>query len=217
MSSDPDSLPIAVTLSKIHASGGALILPDLLGPDAVAELEAESRFARAAGQRNELEVSDGAEGRGGNPARALRSAHGGDVQRRLFGAPSLVSALERSCGLTVNPTGGGTYSYYEYPGDFLALHRDIVTCDLTVITCLNETGGATRGGLLVYPRHINDPLSKVRAAGRTAATPVTICYGVSAALLGGVVPHEVTGMEPGQERIVSVMCYRVLLAGNPPS
>ncbi len=80
-------LPAAVALSKIHACGGALILTDLLGSEALAELQAESRVRRATRQRNELAVSDGAEGRGGNPARALRSANGGDVQWRLFSAP----------------------------------------------------------------------------------------------------------------------------------
>jgi hypothetical protein len=202
--------PTAIASSKIHACGGALILADLLGAMALAELEAESRVRRAESQRNELAVSDGAEGRGGNPARAMRAANGGDVQWRLFSALNLVDTVGRSCGLTLTPTGGGTYTYYEYSGDFLALHRDNDTCDLTVLTCLHDTCGATRGGLLVYPQHIGVPLSQVRAAGRAAAIRVTIGCGVSAALLGGVVPHEVSGMELGQERIVSVMCYRIL-------
>jgi hypothetical protein len=47
------------------------------------------------------------------------------------------------------PTGGRTYTYYEQPGDFLALYREIVTCDLAVIACLVDTGKASAGGGLL--------------------------------------------------------------------
>jgi hypothetical protein len=116
--------------------------------------------------------------------------------------------------LAVAPTGGGTYTYYEQPGDFLALHRDIVRCDLAAITCLSEACATPGGGLLVYPRHATEPLSGARAAGRTAATRVPLGPGDTATLLGGIVPHEVTAMQAGQERIVSVMCYRLPAGGS---
>jgi hypothetical protein len=36
------------------------------------------------------------------------------------------------CGVTVEPTGAGTFSYYEQADDFLALHRDVDSCDVTL-------------------------------------------------------------------------------------
>jgi hypothetical protein len=218
MSSDLflSELPGEITVSQLYASGGVLNIPGLVAADAVAELEAEALSARSAGRRNVLAVSDAAEGRGGNPDRAFTSAHARFVQWRLYSAPALVASLVRTCEIVATPTGGGTYSYYEQAGDFLGLHRDILTCDLTVITCLRDTGAATGvGALLVYSKHMNEPLARARAAGRAAATEVPIPRGETVALLGGAVPHEVTPMQPGQERIVSVMCFRIAVTGDP--
>jgi hypothetical protein len=219
MSSDlcSSGVPAAITASGLYANGGVLHLPGLLAADQVAELEADARSVRPAGMRNVLAVSAADEKRGGNPDRAFTSAHASHVQWRLYSSPALVASLVRVCGIAATPTGGGTYSYYEQDGDFLGLHRDIVTCDLTVITCLRETGAASGGGaLLVYSQYMNEPLARARAAGRAAATQVLLGRGETVALLGGAVPHEVTGMLPGQERIVSVMCYRIAGTGDPP-
>jgi hypothetical protein len=218
MSSDIYSaeLPAEITASQLYANGGVLNISSLLAADALAGLEAEALCARPAGRRNVLAVSDAAEGRGGNPDRAFTTAHARAVQWQLFSDSALVASLVRICGLAAAPTGGGTYSYYEQAGDFLGLHRDILTCDLTVITCLRETGPEPGGGgLLVYTRHLNEPLTRARVAGKSTATPVPIGRGETIALLGGVVPHEVTPMQPGQERIVSIMCYRITVAGHP--
>jgi len=194
------------------------MFPDLLSVESLAELEADARFVRGGGRRNELAISEALQERGGNPARAFLSAGASYVQWRLFSAPALVQLIARRCGLSIEPTGGGTYTYYEQAGDFLALHRDILSCDLTVLTCLLNTGGETGGGrLLVYPQHIKEPLARTRAAGREAGIPVQLERGMSMALLGGWVPHEVTAMQSNQERVVSIMCYRILLEGGLPS
>lgn len=207
-------IPPEIVASPLYAAGGFAIIPGLLAADVLAELLAEALSARPTGQRNALAVSDRTEGRGGSPARAFTSAHGRALQWRLFSAPALIASLSQMCGLAVVPAGSGTYTYYQ-PGDFLALHRDIVTCDLAAITCLSETGATTGcGGLLVYPGHATEPLSRARAAGRAAATPAPLGRGDTAALLGGIVPHEVSPMQPGQERIVSVMCYRISAAAG---
>jgi hypothetical protein len=211
-------IPREIAASELYSSGGFVIIPDLLGAGGLAELIAEAYSARPGAQRNTLAVSDGTEGRGGAPGRAFTSAHGGAVQWRLFNAPALLASLRRICGIGAVPTGGGTYTYYEQPGDFLALHRDIVTCDLAVITCLADTAEASAGGgLLVYPEHIRQPLTSARAAGMGAATPVPLGRGETVALLGGIVPHEVAPMQPGKERIVSVMCYHLAASSNPLS
>lgn len=203
-------LPAEITRSKIFPYGGFLLLPNLLSPDALNELEAEAVCARSGGLRNVWAVSGAAEDRGGNPDRAFTTSQGGELQWEIFSDPALLERLMDVCGLELSPPGGGSYSFYEEPGDFLGLHRDIVRCDLTVICCVGAAGAEPgAGSLLVYSDHMNAPLASARAAGKAAATPAPIGRGESIALLGGFVPHEVTPMLTGQKRIVSVMCYEI--------
>ena len=113
------------------------------------------------------------------------------------------------------PSGHGSYSYYENAGDFLDLHRDKLACDVAVITCLQLKDTPERnasGGLLVYPALAEESLSCVRSSGVTAGIRILLSPGDTIVLLGGIVPHEVTPMMPGQERTVSLMCYRMLSA-----
>jgi hypothetical protein len=125
----------------------------------------------------------------------------------------MAETLGRLCGITVSATGGGTYIYYEEPGDFLAVHRDVVDCDLAVITSLTDSRvDGSAGELVVYPEFIREPLSKVRTAGRTSGTLVPLGRGQTIILLGGIVPHEVAPMCAGQERIVAINCYRAQTA-----
>lgn len=208
--SSPTLAPV-VENSRIYASGGFLRLPGSIAADDLAQLEADALSVRPSGRRNVSVVSDAAEARGGSPDRAFSTAHGGAVHWRIFSAAPYIASLRETCGVACSPAGGGTYSYYG-EGDFLGLHRDIATCDLTVITCLRETGATPAGGVLrVYSRHMTEPLSRARAAGRTASTEAYLGRGESLAVLGGFVPHEVTVMQPGQERIVAIMCYAIPL------
>ena len=202
-------IPSEIEASPLYARGGYAIVPDLIPSAILADLKAEALATRSSGQRNALAYSDATEGRGGAPGRAFTSAHGGRVQWGIYSAPQLIAFLSEMCGLGVRPTGGGTFTYYEQLGDFLALHRDIVACDLAVITCLSETHATRGGGLLLYPDYATHPLSAARAAGPSAATPAPLGPGDSVILLGGIVPHEVAPMQPGHQRIVSVMCYRL--------
>jgi hypothetical protein len=127
----------------------------------------------------------------------------------LHGSATTAEALSQVCELKLTATGGGTYSYYEREGDFLALHRDVLSCDIAMITCLAaHVCGAQAGGLLAYPGGIRDPLSAVRASGRGAGTPVALAPGDTALLLGGLVAHEVTPAAAGQDRVVAINCYR---------
>lgn len=212
MSSDSSlhELSPAIARSRIFVHGGFLLLPSLLPADDLNQLEGEANYARPAGRRNVLPVASGKEERGGNPDRAFTTAAGGPVQWGIFASPAMLARLAQVCGLELSPLGGGSYSFYEQSGDFLGLHRDIVDCDLAVITCVRARGEeAAAGRLLVYSNYMNAPLTSARSAGKAGATPVPMGRGESVALLGGFVPHEVTPMLPGQERIVSVMCYRV--------
>jgi hypothetical protein len=197
--------------SRLFVNGAYLVLPGWISKDALEGLLAEANAARPTALRCSVANSDGTEGRGGSPGRAFRSGPGREFHRRLHASSQITEALGRFCGAPVAPTGGGTYSYYERAGDFLALHRDVVKCDIAVITCLARSDpDRSLGGLLVYPRHIGEPLSKVRAAGRQSAIPVPLGRGDTAVLLGGILPHEVTPLSMGQERIVSINCYRII-------
>ena len=211
-------IPDAIAASKLFSYGGCVMVRELLSPHSLAELSAEAVSAKLAGERNVLAISDDTEGRGGSPGRAFTSAHGGAVQWRLYNSPTLLKLLTELCDVAPAPTGGGTYSFYEQPGDFLAVHRDVLACDLAVITCLSDTGAASAGrGLLAYPGYIREPLSRVREAGVAAGTPVPLRRGDTVVLLGGIVPHEVAPIPPGSERIVSVMCYHLAASSNPLS
>jgi hypothetical protein len=197
--------------SRLYANGGYLLAPGLLGPETLDGLRAEADIARPRGSRGVVAQSDGTEYRGGSPARAYRSAPGEGLHWALHASSRMVDALSRWCGVAAEPTGAGTYSYYEQAGDFLALHRDVVNCDMALITCLTlRDGDGASGGLLVYPNHMHDPISTVRAAGRSAGVAVPMVQGDTVALLGGIVAHEVTPASPSQERIVAIMCYRLV-------
>jgi hypothetical protein len=205
-----------IAASELYAGGGYAVIPSLFTEMEMAELRVEALAARPKGKRNVFTEFVLCEGRGGSPQRAFLSAPGGHAQWRLFSAPAMMASIERITGLTVKPTGGGSYTYYERAGDLLALHRDIETCDLAVITCIEENTATCGGGrLLVYPQYITESLSTVRAAGAAVATTMWLRCGGTMMLLGGMVPHEVTPMGPGENRIVSVMCFRVLSVNAP--
>jgi hypothetical protein len=132
------------------------------------------------------------------------------VHLALHGSQQLADALGQLCGIAMTSTGGGTYSFYEQEGDFLALHRDIVSCDVALITCLSQRlSEQPAGGLLVYPSRHHQWLSQVRSAGRAAGVSVSLVPGDTAILLGGLVPHEVTPVAAGQGRVVAINCYRL--------
>lgn len=202
--------PPEVLGSRILENGGLFVVAGLFDEETLARLRSEAESLRGEAVRQYVADSDGTDGRGGSPARSFRSGRGGDLHWGLHGSPQMIETLGRMCGASVAPSGSGTYSFYEQPGDFLALHRDILQCDVAVITCLTrrDAAGAT-GELTVYPSLIREPLSVVRAAGRVYGRPVAIDRGQTVILLGGLVPHEVTPTAEGQERIVAINCYRI--------
>jgi len=204
-----NEIPPELARSPLLAAGGYRVITGLIDDATLDGLLEEALAVRPQATRGVVEESDGTEGRGGNPARAFRSGPGRQLHWRLHGCAEMAEALTRICGVPVAATGGGTYSYYETAGDFLALHRDVVRCDVAVITCLSlRLADDSAGGLYVYPDRLHEPLSKIRAAGRAAGRTAPLGRGQTIVLFGGILPHEVTPMAAGQERIVSVMCYK---------
>jgi hypothetical protein len=209
--------PAEVLQSRLLAGGGYLVVRGLFDEQTLRDLRAEADLVRFESERMLLAESDGTEGRGGYPARAYRSGPGGDLHWALHGCQQMTETLAGVCELRVTPTGSGTYSYYEEPGDFLAIHRDVLQCDIAVITSLTECSmDRTEGELVVYPDFMREPLSAVRAAGRSAGRSIPLDRGHTMILLGGIVPHEVAPARPGQERIVAINCYRALTVPPGP-
>jgi hypothetical protein len=201
--------PEEILQSPLLAAGGYLVVRGLFDEETLQGLRAEAEIARAEAERMLVADSDGTEGRGGFPARAFLVGSGSDLHWGLHGCQQMAETLGCLCGFAVSATGGGTYSYYEQTGDFLALHRDVLQCDVAVITSLTHCAAdGSTGELVVYPEFIREPLSAVRSAGRASGICVPLDRGHTIILLGGIVPHEVAPTCAGQERIVAINCYR---------
>jgi len=205
--------PPEVLQSQLFATNGYLVVSGLFDEQTLQGLRGEAEHARVGSARHVVPESDGTDGRGGSPARAFRSSQGRELHWNLHGSLEMSAALSNLCGATVCASGCGTYSYYEEPGDFLAIHRDILQCDVATITSLTPSSyGVPTGELTLYPELIREPLSTVRAAGRERAVVVPLDRGHTIILLGGLVPHEVTPTLLGQVRIVALSCYRMSVA-----
>ena len=184
-------------------------LPDLAPASLVAALRLEALQSLAAATPVDVPHSDGPDGRGGNPRRKLLTAPAGPVQHGWYHSPALHRQLEQIAGVRLQPTGsGGTFSYYVRPGDHITIHRDILTCDFTLITCVLATPGHGHAGHLVFwPTRRDEPLAAIRANPGPGAELLELASGRSAALFGGLIPHAVLPVAPGQRRIVSLLCF----------
>ena len=192
-------------------AGGVTVFDGLPDPRTCQALCDEAYDAYPEAARQELAADDHADGRGGTPARALSTAGGGPAQDALYGASWLRDHLSRLCGCAIAPSGNrGSYSYYVQPGDFLGLHLDVDTCDVTLITVLQDATDPhdAAGGLVVYPRHLGAPLGLLRAAAHDGGELIKARPGQSIVILGGLVPHRVQPLgDPGQ-RVISALCFR---------
>jgi hypothetical protein len=172
--------------------------------------EATSVFPTA--QVSDVAVSDREEIRGGNPARRFLSAPGGSVQDAFYNATWMIDFLRGVTGTFLIPAGRrGTYTYYARPGDYLALHRDVETCDVAVITCLyNNAGLADGGGVLnLYPDRLFEKLSVIRETPEHGVTRIRLLPGQTLVMLGGIIPHALMPVNNKQVRIISVLCYGI--------
>jgi hypothetical protein len=209
----PRPLPRAIRDSALMKVGGCAIFDHLPGAGACTRLLAESRLCLHGAVACAIATSDDEEVRGGNPARRFISAGGGDEQGAFFHNPETTRFLTGICNAPVRPTGeSGTYTYYARPGDHLALHRDIETCDIAVVTSLldrhrdERTGGLTR----FYPERQHELLSRIRATPSDGAVSVRLPVGSTMVMFGGLVPHLIEPLASGELRIVSILCFRVL-------
>ncbi len=204
-----EQLPQRVLSSALLQKGGFEVLEGLVDASLQAQLLTEAFSHYSLALPNVVTESDNEDFRGGKPSRRFFSAPGGAVQDTFYHAPQVLHFLHHLTGVRLTPTGQhGTYSYYVSPGDHLALHRDIETCDLTVITCLHSRFSQGQGGILyLYPNHLFEPLSTLRGNPQAGALGINLQPGQSLVFFGGIVPHYLSCIAPEQERIVSVLCY----------
>lgn len=206
--------PDVILNSRLMKKGGYEVFAGLVDSVTLPLMLGEAVALSNEAYDSSVPVSDGEEVRGGSPARRFLSSSGGDIQDAFYNADWMLSFLREVTGTPVVPTGArGTYSYYARPGDYLALHRDIETCDLAVITCLHENPDpeGEGGALGLYPTRIFEPLSAIRATPQQEVVTVRLQPGQTIVMFGGVVPHTLLPVVAGQVRIVSVLCYRVPL------
>jgi hypothetical protein len=162
---------------------------------------------------NKVIDRDTEEIRGGAPQRRFLNGAGGDFQQSFYRADWLLDFLRGLTTPALYPTGGnGTYSFYLRSGDFLDIHRDIVACDVAVITCLKNqsTVSGDGGKLCLYPDRINEPLSSIRTTPDKGTVKLGLEEGQTIVMYGGLVPHALLPITTGQMRIVSVLCYCAL-------
>ena len=208
----PRPLPLAVRNSALMKAGGWAIFDHFPGAGVCMRLLTESCLCLHGADAIAIATSDDEEVRGGNPARRFISAGGGSEQAALYRNPETTHFLARICNAPVRPTGErGTYTYYARAGDHLALHRDIETCDIAVVTCLldRHRDGSTGGLLRFYPERHHEPLSRIRATPGNGAVSVRLPVKSTMVMFGGLVPHLIEPLAPGELRIASILCFRV--------
>lgn len=213
-------IPPMIRNSALMEDGGVRVLEGLIDPPTRKALLAEALRLLPRAVASVVPASDHEEVRGGTPARSFLNTAGGELQDALYRTPQLLECLRRMTCSSLVPTGAlGTYSYYVRPGDFLALHRDIVTCDVAVITCLHDAGtgrGCDGGKLCLYPGRLFEPLSAIRRSLEVGALRLRLLPGQTIVMFGGIVPHALLPVDAGQARIVSVLCYRAEQPGALP-
>jgi hypothetical protein len=205
-----EQIPAHILASPFLQKGGFDVFEGLTSSALQSKLLAEALEHYSLAEVNLVTEPDHENFRGGKPPRCFSSAPGGPVQALFYHSPQVLELLSQLTGVYLRPTGeNGTYSYYLRAGDHLALHRDIKTCDLTVITCLHcRSNSKDFGGMLyLYPQYLFEPLSTLRKNLSEGAVGLSLKAGQSLVFFGGIVPHFLSHLALGQERIVSVLCY----------
>ena len=201
----------ALVGGPLGRAGGVAVFDGLPDPATCAALAREAHAAYPGSSRQVLAEDDGADGRGGTPSRALHTAGAGEVQDALYASPWLQAFLTAQCGHPIVPSGNrGSYSYYVEPGDHLGLHLDVDTCDVTLITVLQDDTdpGDPGGGLAAYPARLGSALRDVRAAPDDGIALIKAQPGQSIVILGGLVPHRVLPLGARGQRVISALCFR---------
>jgi hypothetical protein len=207
-------LPKRLTTSRLWAvSGGYCILPDLLNPDTLREIQIEAldRLSSAV-EQDRL----GALCSAGNltydqdvqmQAKVKRlTATGGDNQYHFYQSEALHQLIGSLVGCEVAPCGShGFFAYYIRDGDMLGVHRDIT--DVVLITALLEPKDPEDSCLVIYPARPFDRCHEVNENIHQNKVSIKLRAGESVLLLGSVVPHAVLPVKPDSMRVISSLTY----------
>lgn len=186
---------------------GGLLRTRLLDGAGLAALVRDAEVAHGAAVEARVDVRDPDER--GAPDRWLESAPGGAGLGAFAASAAVDDALVRATGVPWVPAGPGSWSFYRRAGHHLGLHRDLAVCDLAVITCVVDSGGAGDGGLLrLWPGRARESLEEILADPR-GAVDVRLEPGQTVLLLGGLVAHQVLPLQAGHVRVVAPLCYQV--------
>ena len=202
----------AMKSSRLLRRGGYLVVPQLLHPHVVRAMFEEACVLFPTANEEHRDGTDDEDWRGGLPPRRLLSAAGDRIQDQVYTAPALAWYLSELVGVPLcSSSNRASYSYYCRTGDYLAVHRDVEHCDVSVIVAISDNTDreAAGGELVVYPDRVDDPLSAVRADPEAGAVTVKLAAGQTLVIAGGMVPHAVRPMAPHQNRISAPMCFRV--------
>ncbi len=206
-------IPQAIISSPLMQRGGFDIFSGIADEHIKNSLLAEAVEQQKVMTESFVIDSDTEEIRGGSPRRKFLSSAGGEFQRKFYYSEWLINFLRDLTTPFLQATGQyGTFSYYSRTGDFLDIHRDIATCDVAVITCLENRLGKdkTGGKLCLYPYRTQELLSEIRAMPVEGAYKIFLEEGQTLVIYGGIVPHALLPIAENQTRIVSVLCYQSL-------
>lgn len=212
LSAVPD-IPRGILASPLMKRGGFDVFSGIADETIRKSLLAEAFVQQGVMTESLIAERDTEEIRGGAPRRKFLSSSGGEFQRSFYQSDWLIDFLRGLTTPRLHPTGQhGTFTYYSRCGDFLEIHRDIVACDVAVITCLENRfgGGETGGKLCLYPTRTKELLSEIRSTPDKGAHEIFLEEGQTLVMYGGIVPHALSPVAENQSRIVSVLCYDAL-------
>lgn len=203
-------IPTSILRSPLMRRGGFDVFTGIADEN-IRNLLLDEALAIPSIRENIVAEDDGEEVRGGSPKRRFLSSGGGEFQRQIYQSDWLNDFLRSLTTPELCPTGeGGTYSHYSRSGDFLAIHRDIVTCDVALITCLRNEApelAGDGGKLCLYPGRIYEPLSSIRKSPERGMEKIALEEGQTLVFYGGIIPHALLPVAEGQVRTVSVLCF----------
>jgi hypothetical protein len=172
-------------------------------------LAALQQEARAGAAHARPYVSGDESLRDDEPVTAIDMAPGGAALVDLHHGPATFAALEAHTGARWQPLFDRhpSFLYYRRPSHFMSLHRDLPSCELTIITCVVDTPG-DGGELILFPTRGDESLDALRATPAQGAVTVRLAEGESLLMCGHDVPHAVTPVAPGRTRVTASFFYR---------
>ena len=197
--------------SPLAMNGGYATFNEIIPPEIQTALLQETWDQLPNGTREEVEISDSEEERGGCPARRFVTVPGESRLDSLYHSEEIKSFLQNLTYLPICPSGlRGQYIVYSEPGDYISVHRDVEPCNVVMITCLydNRPHEAMGGTLYFYPTRQHDPLSLIRQTSEQGCLGIKLQIGQTLILFGGRIPHGTIPIVQGQMRIVSTLCFQ---------